>query len=62
MKERTFEKFNKLSQTIEDALCIWLKKRKSRRFGKDWIAALKKNPDDASRAEEWIEAQAWSEP
>jgi len=50
-----------LSQMVEEAIRAWLKQRESRRFGQEWIAALKKNPDNASRAEEWIEAQAWSE-
>ena len=51
-----------LSRVVEEALQHWLKRYQSKRFGQEWIAALKKNPDDASRAEEWMEAQAWSEP
>lgn len=51
-----------LSQVIEDALKHWLKRYQSKRFGQEWIAALKKNPDDASRAEAWGETQVWSEP
>jgi len=31
------------------------------RFEQEWIASLKKNPDDANRAEEWLKVQAWSE-
>jgi len=50
-----------LSRIIEDALKHWLKRYQSKRFGQEWIAALKKNPDDAGRAEAWLETQAWSE-
>jgi hypothetical protein len=55
-----------LSEFME-ALHTWLKRRddlrcEGVRFEQKWIATLKKNPDDASRAEEWLEAQAWSEP
>jgi hypothetical protein len=55
-----------LSELMQ-ALQTWLKRRNDLRcegvrFEQEWIASLKKNPDDASRAEEWLEAQAWSEP
>ncbi len=50
-----------LSRVIEEALKHWLKRYQSKRFGQEWITALKKNPDDASRAEAWIETQTWSE-
>lgn len=30
-------------------------------FEQAWIAALKQHPDEASRAEDWLEAQAWGE-
>lgn len=55
-----------LTQTVREALQTWLKRREDLRhqgvrFEEEWIATLKKNPDDASRAEEWLEAQAWSE-
>ena len=32
-----------------------------RRFELDWVSALGRQPDDASRAEDWIEAQSWTE-
>jgi hypothetical protein len=56
-----------LAQIVREALQTWLKRRdglrrEGMRFEQEWIATLKKNPDDASRAEEWLEAQAWSEP
>jgi hypothetical protein len=55
-----------LTQIVGEALQTWLKRREALRreglrFEQEWIASLKKNPDDASRAEEWLEVQAWSE-
>jgi metal-responsive CopG/Arc/MetJ family transcriptional regulator len=50
-----------LAQIIREALQAWLKRREGLRFEQEWIAALKKNPDDASRAEMWSEVQTWSE-
>jgi hypothetical protein len=54
------------TQIVKEALQTWLKRRddlrrEGLRFEQEWIATLKKNPDDASRAEEWLEVQAWSE-
>lgn len=56
-----------LIQIVNEALQIWLNRRQrlhqaGMRFEQEWIASLKKNPDDAQRAEDWLEAQAWSEP
>ena len=56
-----------LIQIVGEALQIWLNRRdglrrEGLRFEQEWIASLKKKPDDANRAEEWLEAQAWSEP
>jgi hypothetical protein len=50
-----------LTQVIREALQAWLKRREGLRFEQDWIAALKKNPDEVGRAEVWSEAQTWSE-
>lgn len=49
------------TQIVREALATWLKRRQGVRFEQEWIAALKKNQDDASRAEEWLETQAWTE-
>ena len=49
------------SKIVEEALHVWLRQCQSKRFGQEWIAVLKKQPDDASRAEDWIESQYWSE-
>ncbi|MFQ5824591.1 MAG: ribbon-helix-helix domain-containing protein [bacterium] len=46
-------------QIIEEALRSWLKKRECSLFEREWIDALKENPDEASRAEEWLNAQDW---
>lgn len=55
-----------LIQLADEAPPIRLKRRdgrrrKGRRFEREWIASLRKNSDDANRAEEWLEAQAWSD-
>ena len=31
------------------------------KFEEEWIASLKRRPDDQSDAEDWLEAQAWSD-
>lgn len=49
-----------VNQIIRAALATWLKRRQGARFEQEWIAALKKNQDDANRAEEWLETQAWT--
>ena len=49
------------AQVIRQALLDWLKRHDGQRFEQEWIAALKQNADEASRAEDWLEAQAWSE-
>lgn len=48
-------------QAIRQALQEWVKQHDGQRFEQEWIAALKQNADEASRAEDWLEAQAWSE-
>lgn len=49
------------SRIVEDALQAWLLQFHSKRFGEEWIAALKKNPDDANDADAWLDAQHWTE-
>ena len=51
----------KRSQIVREALRDWLGKRQVREFEQHWIAALRRKPDDASRAESWTGSQAWSE-
>lgn len=50
-----------LAQIIREALLAWLRRREGERFEQEWVAALKRNPDEASRAEDWLEAQTWSD-
>lgn len=55
-----------LIQIVSEALQIWLNRRdglrrEGLRFEQEWIASLQKNPDDANRAEEWLETQAWTD-
>ena len=32
-----------------------------KKFEEEWIVSLKQRPDDQSDAEDWLEAQAWSD-
>ena len=48
------------SEIIRRALRDWIHRHAVDSFEREWIAALQKNPDDANRAENWIEIQAWS--
>jgi hypothetical protein len=49
-----------LSQVVREALVAWLQRRDVLRFEQAWIEALKRNPDEAGRAEDWLAAQAGS--
>lgn len=49
------------AQVVRQALLSWLGQHDGQRFEQERIAAPNQNPDDASRAEDWLEAQAWSE-
>ena len=50
----------KRSEIVRRALRDWLRSRVVESFEQDWIAALRKEPDDAGRAEDWLEIQTWS--
>ena len=50
----------KRSEVVRQALREWLRRRAVENFEQEWIAALQKKPDDAARAEEWTDIQAWS--
>jgi metal-responsive CopG/Arc/MetJ family transcriptional regulator len=50
----------KRSEIVRRALREWLQKHAVETFERDWIAAIKKNPDKPEHAEDWIEVQAWS--
>lgn len=49
------------AQIVRQVLLGRLSQHDGQRFEQEWIAALEHNPDDTNRAEDWIEAQAWSE-
>jgi metal-responsive CopG/Arc/MetJ family transcriptional regulator len=50
----------KRSEIVRQALRQWLRSRAVEGFEREWIAALERHPDDASRAEEWLTLQTWS--
>jgi metal-responsive CopG/Arc/MetJ family transcriptional regulator len=49
----------KRSEVVRQALTQWLRQRAVDDFEREWITALGKNADDASRADEWLAAQSW---
>jgi metal-responsive CopG/Arc/MetJ family transcriptional regulator len=48
------------SEIVRQALREWLHRRAVETFEKEWVAALRKKPDDGGRAEDWAGVQAWS--
>ena len=50
----------KRSEIVRQALRDWLQRHAVEGFEREWIAALEKRPDDATRADSWKEAQTWS--
>ena len=50
----------KRSEIVRQALRDWLRRHAVETFEKEWIDALQENPDDATRADAWRDAQAWS--
>ncbi len=51
----------KRSHVVRLALQDWLRKQALEKFEREWIEALSLRPDNASRAEAWSDAQAWSD-
>ena len=49
------------SAIVRQALREWLRRHAVDTFERDWIAALERKPDEASRAEAWKDLQSWSE-
>jgi metal-responsive CopG/Arc/MetJ family transcriptional regulator len=49
----------KRSEIIRQALRQWLQRHAVERFEQEWIAALKKQPDNAARADDWVDVQSW---
>lgn len=50
----------KRSEIVRQALRDWLRRHAVESFEQEWIAALRRKPDEAARAEDWIGIQAWS--
>jgi metal-responsive CopG/Arc/MetJ family transcriptional regulator len=49
------------SQAVRAALREWLRRHAIERFEREWIDALQAQPDDAARAESWLDIQTWNE-
>ena len=49
------------SEIVRQALRGWLRQYAVDTFEREWIAALERNPDEASRADSWKDVQAWSD-
>ena len=49
------------SAIVRQALREWLRRHAVDTFERDWIAALERKPDEASRAEAWKDLQSWGE-
>jgi metal-responsive CopG/Arc/MetJ family transcriptional regulator len=47
------------SEIVRQALRGWLRQRAVDGFEREWISALERRPDEASRAEAWRDIQAW---
>jgi metal-responsive CopG/Arc/MetJ family transcriptional regulator len=47
------------SEIVRQALRQWLHRHAVEHFEREWIAALERKPDEAVRADEWIDVQAW---
>jgi metal-responsive CopG/Arc/MetJ family transcriptional regulator len=47
------------SAIVRQALRQWLRRHAVESFEHQWIAALQEKPDDAARADDWLESQAW---
>jgi metal-responsive CopG/Arc/MetJ family transcriptional regulator len=50
----------KRSEIVRQALREWLRRRHVDEFEQDWIASLNGRPDEAGRAEDWLDSQTWT--
>ena len=50
----------KRSEIVRQALRDWLRRHAVESFEREWIDALRENPDDAARAGAWRGVQVWS--
>jgi metal-responsive CopG/Arc/MetJ family transcriptional regulator len=49
----------KRSEIVRAALREWLRRHAVENFEQEWIAALRRKPDNAARADDWIGVQTW---
>ncbi len=49
------------SAIVREALKNWLRQRQVKAFEDEWIAKLRKAPQDTEEAEAWLEAESWSD-
>jgi predicted transcriptional regulator len=49
------------SAIVRQALRQWLHRHAVNEFERRWIDALERQPDQPSRADDWNDAQSWSE-
>lgn len=49
------------SAVVRQALREWLHRHAVDSFEREWIAALERKGDDASRVEAWRDAQVWGD-
>jgi metal-responsive CopG/Arc/MetJ family transcriptional regulator len=50
----------KRSAIVRQALREWVRRHEIETFERQWIAALESSTDDVSRADDWLDVQAWS--
>lgn len=48
------------SEVVRQALRQWLRHQTVRKFEEDWVSALRRQPDDPGRADDWLLSDAWS--
>jgi metal-responsive CopG/Arc/MetJ family transcriptional regulator len=49
------------SEIVRQALREWLRRHAVDTFEREWVAALERKPDAASRADDWRDIQSWSD-
>lgn len=49
----------KRSEIVRQALRQWLRAHAVERFEREWITALGDRPDEAGRADDWLDVQTW---
>lgn len=62
--EETLEQIQKLGVTsrsafVREAVAEKLQKEMLNKLEREWIAALKRHPEDAVEAKKWLKVEAW---